>query len=130
MLCTNGTGIQNSWMKKITARGNDYVQINQLASNIAIGSDGIIVLPFGNGAERMLKNRMVNAHIENIDFVRHDDAHLWRATQEGIAFSFRYGLDILRQNGIEPKVIRAGHANLFLSPVFQQSFAPTLPSLS
>lgn len=123
LLCINGTGIQNSWMKKITALGNDYVQINQLASNIAIGSDGITVLPFGNGAERMLKNRMVHAHIENIDFVRHDEAHLWRAAQEGIAFSFRYGLDILRQNGIEPKVIRAGHANLFLSPVFQQSFA-------
>jgi len=123
LLCINGTGIQNSWMKKITARGNDYAQINQLASNIAIGSDGITVLPFGNGAERMLKNKMVHAHIENIDFVRHDEAHLWRAAQEGIAFSFRYGLDILRQNGIEPKVIRAGHANLFLSSIFQQSFA-------
>lgn len=123
LLCINGTGIQNSWIKKVTARGHDYVKINQLASDIAIGSDGVTVLPFGNGAERMLNNRIVQAHIENIDFVRHDDAHLWRAAQEGIAYSFRYGLDILKKNGIEPKVIRAGHANLFLSPVFQQSFA-------
>lgn len=123
LLCINGTGIQNSWIKKISARGQDYFQINQLASDIPIGSDGIMILPFGNGAERMLNNRMVHAQIENIDFVRHSEAHLWRAAQEGIAFSFRYGLDILRQNGIEPKIIRAGHANLFLSPVFQQSFA-------
>lgn len=123
LLCINGTGIQNSWIKKITSRGQDYAYINQQAADVAIGSDGIMVLPFGNGAERMLNNRTIHAHIENIDFVRHDDAHLWRAAQEGIAFSFRYGLDILRQNGIMPKIIRAGHANLFLSPVFQQSFA-------
>lgn len=123
LLCINGTGIQNSWMKKNTAQAIDYMQMNQMASDISIGSDGLIVLPFGNGAERMLNNQMVQAHIENIDFVRHGNAHLWRAAQEGIAFSFRYGLDILRSNGIEPKIIKAGHANMFLSPVFQQSFA-------
>ncbi len=123
LLCINGTGIQNSWMKKISAGGHDYPQINQWASDVAIGSDGVMILPFGNGVERMLNNKMVDAHIENIDFVRHGHAHLWRAAQEGIAFSFRYGLDILKQNGIEPQVIKAGHTNLFLSPVFQQSFA-------
>lgn len=123
LLCINGTGIQNSWMKKNTAQNYDYMQMNQLAADVSIGSEGLIVLPFGNGAERMLNNRQVQAHIENIDLVRHSSAHLWRAAQEGIAFSFRYGLDILRSNGIEPKIIKAGHANMFLSPVFQQSFA-------
>lgn len=123
LLCINGTGIQNSWIKKHTASTYDYMQMNQFAADISIGSDGLIVLPFGNGAERMLNNRMVQGHMENIDFVRHSTAHLWRGAQEGIAYSFRYGLDILRQNGIEPKIIKAGHANMFLSPVFQQSFA-------
>lgn len=123
LLCINGTGIQNSWIKKTTASSYDYMQMNQLAADISIGADGLIILPFGNGAERMLNNKMVLGHMENIDFVRHSTAHLWRAAQEGIAFSFRYGLDILRQNGIEPKVIKAGHANMFLSPIFQQSFA-------
>lgn len=123
LLCLNGTGIQNSWIKNVTGSKYNYQDINEMASNVAIGSDGVLLLPFGNGAERMLGNRMVRAHIENLDFVRHGQAHLWRAAQEGIAFSFRYGLDILRQNGIEPQVIKAGHANLFLSPVFQQSFA-------
>lgn len=123
LLCINGTGIQNSWIKKNTAQSYDYMQMNQLASDISIGSDGLVFLPFGNGAERMLNNQMVQAHMENIDFVRHTTAHLWRAAQEGIAFSFRYGLDILRSNGIEPQIIKAGHANMFLSPVFQQSFA-------
>lgn len=123
LLCINGTGIQNSWIKKTTASSYDYMQMNQMAADISIGADGLIILPFANGAERMLNNKMVLGHIENIDFVRHSPAHLWRAAQEGIAFSFRYGLDILRQNGIEPKVIKAGHANMFLSPIFQQSFA-------
>ncbi len=123
LLCINGTGIQNSWLKKITAMGYDYPQINERAAAVPIGSEGVQILPFGNGAERMLLNKTVHAHIENLDFVRHDAAHLWRAAQEGIAFAFRYGLDIMRENGIQPAIIRAGHANLFLSPVFQQSFA-------
>ena len=123
LLCINGTGIQNSWIKRLTGGGLDYAQLNAHASAVPIGSEGVSVQPFGNGAERMLKNRTVGAHIEQLDFVRHGPAHLWRAAQEGIAFSFRYGLDILRENGLQPTVIRAGHANLFLSPVFQQSFA-------
>ncbi|PRD48174.1 xylulokinase [Sphingobacterium haloxyli] len=123
LLCINGTGIQNSWLKKISAMGYDYPQINELAATVPIGSEGVQVLPFGNGAERMLLNKTVHAHIENLDFVRHDAAHLWRAAQEGIAFAFRYGLDIMRENGIQPEVVRAGYANLFLSPIFQQSFA-------
>ncbi len=123
LLCINGTGIQNSWIKRMTAQGLGYQQVNDAASAIPVGSDGVRILPFGNGAERMLCNRTVGAHIENVDFVRHSQAHLWRAAQEGIAFSFRYGLDTLRENGIHPAVIKAGHANLFLSSVFQQSFA-------
>lgn len=123
LLCINGTGIQNSWMKGVTAPGLSYPQINAAAAEIPIGSRGLRILPFGNGAERMLCNRTVGAHIENIDFVHHTQAHLWRAAQEGIAFSFRYGLDIMRENSINPAVIKAGYANLFLSEVFQQSFA-------
>lgn len=123
LLCINGTGIQNSWIKRMTAQGHDYPAINASASAIPIGAEGVRVLPFGNGAERMLQNHTVHAHIENLDFVRHGEAHLWRAAQEGIAFAFRYGLDILRENGLNPQVIKAGHTNLFLSEVFQQSFA-------
>jgi len=123
LLCINGTGIQNSWLKKITAGRYGYPEINKYAAAVPIGSEGVQILPFGNGAERMLLNKTINAHIENLDFVRHDAAHLWRAAQEGIAFAFRYGMDIMRENGIQPEIIRAGHANLFLSPVFQQSFS-------
>src|SRR5690606_37870793 len=97
LLCINGTGIQNNWLKKVSGAGYDYPQINEQAAQIPIGSEGVQVLPFGNGAERMLLNKTVQAHIENMDFVRHSAAHLWRAAQEGIAFAFRYGLDIMRE---------------------------------
>lgn len=123
LLCINGTGIQNSWISQITGNKNDYDSMNASAYDIPIGAEGLSILPFGNGAERMLNNKTVGAHIQNIDFLRHSAAHLWRASQEGIAFSFRYGLDLLRANGITPQIIKAGHANLFLSPVFQEAFA-------
>ncbi|HNU16170.1 MAG TPA: FGGY-family carbohydrate kinase, partial [Chitinophagaceae bacterium] len=90
------------------------------------GSEGLLILPFGNGAERMLNNKIIHSHIHNIDLNKHGQAHLFRAAQEGIAFAFRYGLDIMRENGMHPQVIRAGKTNMFLSDVFTESFVNIL----
>lgn len=122
LLCINGTGILNRWVKHITGDQLSYQQINQAASTVVAGSNGLYMLPFGNGAERMLENKLVQSHIHGIDFNVHTNAHLFRAAQEGIAFAFRYGLDIMRESGMNPKVIRAGKANMFLSNVFAESF--------
>lgn len=126
LLCINGTGILNRWMKNITGEHVSYQQMNHAASTIKKGSDGVIVLPFGNGAERILENRIAGAHICNLDLNIHTNAHLYRAAQEGIAFAFRYGLDIMEENGMTPKVIRAGKANMFLSDIFTECFVNTL----
>ena len=122
LLCINGTGIMNSWIRNITGKTFSYQQMNESASQVTVGSEGLIVLPFGNGAERMLNNQTIQAHLQNIDLNKHTHSHIYRAIQEGIAFSFRYGLDIMRNNGLAPTVIRAGKANLFLSDVFVESF--------
>ncbi len=122
LLCINGTGSLNRWIKSLFGTGISYPQMNDEASQAPIGSEGLRVLPFGNGAERMLNNKLVGAHIQNIDLNLHTRAHLLRAVQEGIAFSFRYGLDIMRSNGMFPSVIRAGRANLFLSSLFAETF--------
>jgi len=122
LLCINGTGILNSWVKKVTGSELSYRQMNELAKTIEPGSNGLVMIPFGNGAERMLENRQLKSHIHNIDFNIHTPAHLYRAAQEGIAFAFRYGLDIMRANGMNPSVIRVGKANMFLSDVFTEAF--------
>ena len=122
LLCINGVGIFNRWIKNIS-NGMSYADLNKSAAAVAAGSNGLIALPFGNGAERMLNNQIIGGHFHNLDFNTHTTAHIVRAVQEGIAFSFRYGLDIMRENGVNPSVIRAGKANLFLSEVFTQSFA-------
>lgn len=126
LLCINGTGILNRWVKNISGDGLGYDAINSIAANIAVGSDGLMIYPFGNGAERILNNRTVQAHIQNIDLNKHGQAHLFRAAQEGIVFAFRYGLDIMRSNGMNPTVIRAGKANMFLSNIFTSTFSGTL----
>ena len=122
LLCINGTGILNSWVKKMVGAGNDYPQMNQAASQIQPGSDGLQIMPFGNGAERIFNNKMIGAQFVNIDFNKHSEAHIFRAAQEGIAFTFRYGLDIMRGNGMNPSIIRAGYSNMFLSDVFTDAF--------
>lgn len=122
LLCINGTGSLNRWVKSLFGSSVSYLQMNDEASNAPAGSDGLRILPFGNGAERMLNNKQVGVHLHNIDLNLHSRAHLFRASQEGIAFAFRYGLDIMRSNGMNPSVIRAGKANLFLSELFAESF--------
>ena len=122
LLNINGTGILNRWIRNIAGPALTYQQINDAAASIPPGSEGLVILPFGNGAERMLNNKTINGHIHGIDFNRHRNAHLFRAAQEGIAFAFRYGLDIMRENGIHPSVIRAGRANMFLSDPFTEAF--------
>lgn len=126
LLCINGTGIANSFTRRLMAAGKTYRQMNDAAAGIDAGSNNLYVLPFGNGAERMLQNKTVGAHYCNIDYNLHTDAHMFRAVQEGIAFSFRYGLDILKQNGHKPSVIRAGKTNMFLSKIFTGAFVNTL----
>jgi xylulokinase len=123
LLCINGAGIFNRWIKNIVGASLSYQSLNDGASKVAAGSNGLFAMPFGNGAERMLNNKIVGAHFSNLDCNVHSAPHLVRAVQEGIAFSFRYGLDIMKHNGLTPTVIKAGKANMFLSNVFTQSFA-------
>ena len=124
LLCINGTAILNTWIKNnVAPEGISYDEMNELAAQIPVGSEGVSIIPFGNGAERVLCNQEPNCSIHGINFNRHTKAHLARAAHEGIAFSFKYGMDIMNQMGIETKTIRAGHANLFLSPIFRQTLA-------
>jgi len=125
LLCINGAGILNSWTKKFFSQGLSYSDMDATAKEIEAGCNGLRVLPFGNGAERMLENKITSSHFQNIDFNVHTQAHIFRAVQEGIAYAFRYGLDIMRENGMNPSVIRAGNNNMFLSELFTEVFVNT-----
>ena len=125
LLCINGTGIMNSWTKRWVGNANDYATMNTLASQLPTGAENLQVLPFGNGAERIFNNKIIGAHLLNLDLNKHTAGHIYRAVQEGIAFAFKYGLDIMRENNIQPNIIRAGNANLFLSPLFLEAFVNT-----
>uniref|UniRef100_UPI0026375323 FGGY-family carbohydrate kinase n=1 Tax=uncultured Eudoraea sp. TaxID=1035614 RepID=UPI0026375323 len=118
----NGAGIMYRWLLN-NLKISTYQEMNELASEVPIGSDGVVILPFGNGPERMLNNKDLGAHIENINLNIHSKAHLCRAALEGIAFSFVYGMEILKSDGIKANVIRAGNDNLFRSPIFSNTIA-------
>ena len=124
LLCINGTGILNSWMKRnVAPEGISYAEMNDLAATAPIGSAGVSILPFGNGAERMLENREVGSSVHGVNFNVHSKAHLLRAAQEGIVFSFKYGIEVMEQMGMNVNKIHAGHANMFLSPIFRDTLA-------
>lgn len=125
LLCLNGTGILNSWLKHnfVAGEGLDYEQMNELAAQAPVGSDGLVILPYGNGAERTLVNRNIGASVHGWNFNVHKKAHILRAAQEGIVFALNYGLGIMRDMGIKLTTVKAGNANMFLSPLFTEAFA-------
>ena len=124
LACVNGTGILNSWLKNQLLGGRlSYEAMNDLAASVPIGAEGMVVLPFGNGAERTLENAELGAYIQGIEFNTHTNAHVLRAAQEGIVFALKYSFDIMQDMGIAINKVKAGKANMFLSPVFQEAFA-------
>ena len=130
LLCVNGTGIANAWIRRnVVPRGMMYDEMNAAAEEVPVGSEGVSVLPFGNGAERMLGNRETGCGIYGLNFNIHSWKHLVRAVQEGIAFSFKYGIDIMEEMGMRVGVIRAGAANMFQSKIFRDTLASVTGSV-
>ena len=123
LLCINGTGILNAWMHRNVTFDMGYAEMNDLAAQAPVGSDGVCIMPFGNGAERVLQNRELGCSIHGLNFNKHSRAHLVRAAQEGIVFSFCYGMEIMQQMGMDIRNIHAGRANMFLSPLFRSTLA-------
>lgn len=132
LVCLNGTGILYSWLKRLLSDDSasiSYEEMNRLATQVATGSDGLQFYPFGNGAERILENRQINANILNLDFNHHRRAHLIRAGMEGIVFALNLGFEILKSYNVPFNTISAGNSNLFLSKTFREIFANTTESV-
>ena len=123
LLCINGTGILNAWVHRNITPDISYAEMNDLAAQAPIGSEGVTIIPFGNGAERVLENKEIGCSINGLNFNKHSKAHIVRAAQEGIVFSFCYGMEIMQQMGMDIKKIHAGKANMFLSPLFRNTLA-------
>ncbi|MBR5062742.1 MAG: carbohydrate kinase [Prevotella sp.] len=124
LLCINGTGILNAWVRRnVAPEGISYADMNVMMENVPIGSEGVAIIPFGNGAERVLENREIGCSIHGINFNKHGKAHIMRAAQEGIVFSFCYGMEIMQQMGMDIRKIHAGRANMFLSEIFRNTLA-------
>ena len=123
LLCINGTGILNAWVHRNVTPDISYADMNDLAATVPIGSEGVTIIPFGNGAERVLENKEIGCSINGLNFNKHNKAHIVRAAQEGIVFSFCYGMEIMQQMGMDIRKIHAGKANMFLSPLFRNTLA-------
>lgn len=124
LLCINGTGILNAWMRRnVAPEGISYSDMNDMMASVPVGSDGITIIPFGNGAERVLENKEIGCSIHGVNFNKHGKAHLMRAAQEGIVFGFCYGMEVMQQMGMDIHKIHAGKANMFLSELFRNTLA-------
>ena len=124
LLCINGTGILNAWMRRnVAPEGISYAEMNAAAAQVPIGSEGISILPFGNGAERLLCNKDEGCSVHGLNFNRHNRNHMLRAAQEGIVFSFQYGIEIMEQMGLKVDKIHAGMANMFQSAIFRETLS-------
>ena len=121
LMCINGTGILNRWLKQNFFSNLSYPEMNALGAKSPIGSNGLICNPFGNGSERIFNNKTIGGSWHNLDFNRHSNADMIRSSQEGIAFAMVYGLELLETTGIKPTHLKAGLANMYLSDIFSNA---------
>ncbi|MFY0599507.1 MAG: carbohydrate kinase [Cyclobacteriaceae bacterium] len=122
LLCINGSGIQYRWInQEVASEGTSYFDMEKMMADVPVGSDGLRMLPFGNGAERVLGNKDVGSHIQGLQFNRHSKPHLFRAALEGIAFSFAYGIEVMTSLGMSIESMRVGNDNLFQSQIFSDT---------
>jgi xylulokinase len=126
LMCVNGTGSFYRWVRNTFAPTTSYAELNRLAESSPVGAQGLVGIPYGNGAERTLGNATLGASFEQIDLNRHSLGNVIRATQEGIVFALCYGVEIMRDMGLTPTRVRAGNANMFQSPLFCRTFSTTL----
>ncbi|MDX1912803.1 MAG: FGGY family carbohydrate kinase [Saprospiraceae bacterium] len=126
LLCINGAGSAYRWLRENTGALYTYAQMEAMAGTVAPGAEGLCILPFGNGAERMLEHRNTGAIVSGLNFNRHNQAHLYRAALEGIAFSFVWGVNVMRNMGISISKMRVGGGNLFESAIFSSTISTLL----
>ncbi|WP_215223327.1 xylulokinase [Echinicola shivajiensis] len=123
LLCINGTGILNSWLKRMLGGESIiYEEMNSLASEVPVGAEGLSFIPFGNGAERIMENKSVGAHLSGLNLLKHDKRHVLRAGQEGIVSALTFGFNIMKNMGLSLNTVKAGRANMFLSSLFREAF--------
>lgn len=125
LLCLSGAACSYRWLRATLglAQPPSYSVLNALAEQTPPGADGLCFLPFGNGAERMFGGRSLSAALQQLDFNLHGAGHVARAVQEGVAFALAYGLQALRELGLEFRLLRAAAGNMFLSDTFTRALS-------
>lgn len=82
----------------------DLQQFNDLVAEAPIGADGVSMLPFLNG-ERVPALPHATGSLHGLTLDNLTQANLCRAAVEGTTFGLRYGLDLLRHNGLQSRSI-------------------------
>jgi xylulokinase len=119
LVCTMNVTVSTELTRDLL--GLSLADLNQLASAAPPGAEGILLLPYFNG-ERTPALPNAKAVFFGLTGTNYIAANLARASMEGATLGLRYGLDVLRQQGITPTEIRlvGGGAR---SPLWRQMVA-------
>jgi xylulokinase len=114
--CTLGAGGSFKWVRdtffadkkeRLGAAGEDvYDHMTALAAKASPGSEGLIFLPYLNGES----TPHVNPDARGVFFglsLRHDLGALCRSVMEGVTYSLRDTIEILRATGLKISEVRA-----------------------
>lgn len=94
---------------------SSLTQLNEIAENVAPGSDGVVFLPYMSGERSPIWNPDAKGVFYGLDFAK-TKGHMVRACMEGVALSLRHNLEVAEEAGAKAEVLRAmgGSANSLL----------------
>lgn len=91
-------GLALRWLRNQVLGGQSYRELDRMAASVPAGSDGLFFLPYLAGERTPHMDAEARAMFAGLT-LRHGQAHLVRATMEGVAYTMCDGLDILRDSG-------------------------------
>jgi len=119
LVCTMNVTVSTELTRELL--GRSLADLNQLASAAPPGAEGILLLPYFNG-ERTPALPNAKAILFGLTSTNYNAANMARSSMEGATLGLRYGLEVLKQQGLTPTEVRlvGGGAK---SPLWRQIVA-------
>ena len=99
-------GVVLEWFRQELSPGQSLLQLDAMASQVPVGSRGVIMLPHFDGMISPLPNPAARGAFLNLS-LHHTRADMYRALLESLGYCLREGIDLLRRNAFPVEAIRS-----------------------
>lgn len=99
--CMASSGSLIKWYMKLL-KENSYDELDKLAEESGIGSQGLVTLPYFLGEKTPIFDTKARGLIFGLD-LHHNRGDIFRSIMESVVFGFKHHIEVLNESGFEIK---------------------------